>query len=76
MKDRVCLTSKEEFMDLQRRIGISDMGLEGHNISVGTSKIDESKSSIDLFSGKMYELDKEPQVNIHNKRQKSDNRIF
>ena len=63
-------------MAIQRRMGLSKMGLEGQSSPVGTAKIDETKSSIDIFSPKMYELDEEPQVTNHNKMQESDNRMY
>ena len=57
------------------RMGLSEIGLEGQSTLVGTAKIDETKISIDIFSPKRYELDKEPHTD-HNKKQESDNRMY
>ena len=56
------LPSEEEFHAIQARLGISNMGVEeSYNISM-TAKMDETKSSIDIYRYVVFEMDEEPQV--------------
>ena len=57
------LPSEEEFTHLQETLGISDMGLEGQSSKSDLSHMDETKSSIDLYSDFIFDMDERPQVN-------------
>lgn len=58
------ITTEEEFQITQAKLGISEMGFEGHSCESSTSIVDEKKSSIDIFSEPLYELDECPQEDI------------
>jgi len=58
------LPSEEDFRLIQERLGVSDMGIDASTNLNDPSQIDESKSSIDLYTDAFYELDEEPQVRV------------
>lgn len=62
--ERCGLPSEEEFMQLQETMGISGMGLEGPSTHSDMPQINETKSSIDLYTEHALDVDETPQVNV------------
>ena len=56
------LPSEEELHAIQRKLGISNMGVEESCTISMTPKMDETKSSIDIYRDAIFEMDEEPQV--------------
>ena len=61
------LPSEEEFRLIQERLGVSEMGIDVSSNINESSRIDESKISIDLFTDAIYDLDEDPQVRVLNR---------
>ena len=58
------LPSEEEFLEIQKKLGISNMGFKKDTTLPGSSKKDWSKNTINLLSDILYEQDEGPQVKI------------
>ena len=57
------LPTKEEFKNIQERFCILEMGIQDDTLKTNLPKIDEAKSSIDLYNDYIFNLDESPQVN-------------
>ena len=58
--EKKSLPSEEEFVEIQKRLGIVDMGNKKDSTLLGSSKVDDSKSTINLYSDILYEQDEGP----------------
>ena len=56
------LPTEEEFHATQEKLGITNMGKEERSSTSMEPKMDETKSSIDIYREAIFEMDEEPQV--------------